>query len=100
MRTIVAAITVALAAGCVLGRLWPQRWAEDPAARPVRGAPRRWNAASPPIREFVAYVRANEPGTLRIHAQSAEVKKFAGILYPACLAPVEFIDYEQLVSNS
>lgn len=77
------------------------------------------------LREFVAYVRANEPGTLRyevwqehedptrfvhifvfrdaeadrIHSESAEVKKFAGILYPACLAPVQFIDYGQLVSN-
>lgn len=77
------------------------------------------------IREFVAYVRANERGTLRyevwreekdptrfvhififrdaeadrIHSESAEVKKFAAILYPACLAPVEFIDYKQVVSN-
>jgi len=72
------------------------------------------------IHEFVAYVRANEAGTLRydvwqersdptrfvhififrdenavrIHSQSAEVKKFASILYPECLAPVEFIDYD------
>jgi hypothetical protein len=30
----------------------------------------------------------------RIHSQSAEVKKFASILYPECLAPVEFIDYD------
>jgi quinol monooxygenase YgiN len=71
------------------------------------------------IREFVAYVHANEPGTLRyevwreqghptrfvhffifrdaeadrIHSESAAVKKFSGILYPECLAPVEFIDY-------
>jgi quinol monooxygenase YgiN len=71
------------------------------------------------IREFVAYVRAKEPGTLgydvwqerddptrfvhififgdaeahRVHSASAEVKKFAGILYPLCLAPVEFVDY-------
>jgi quinol monooxygenase YgiN len=78
------------------------------------------------VHEFVAYVRANEPGTLRyevwqerdhptrfvhififrdaaadnIHSQSAEVKKFASILYPECLAPVEFIDYGQVVSNT
>ena len=77
------------------------------------------------IHEFVAYVRANEPGTLRyevwqerdhptrfvhiftfrdaeadrIHSESAEVKKFAGVLYPECLEPVEFIDYQQVVSN-
>lgn len=78
------------------------------------------------IREFVAYVRANESGTLRyevwqerddptrfvhififrdaaadqIHSESAEVKKFASILYPECLAPVEFIDYAQFTSNA
>src|SRR5258708_26946263 len=77
------------------------------------------------IREFVAYVRAKEPGTLRydvwqeekdptrfvhvfvfrdaeadrIHSESAEVKKFASVLYPQCLAPVEFIDYRQGGSN-
>lgn len=77
------------------------------------------------IREFVAYVRANEAGTLRydvwqeqndptrfvhiftfrdadadrIHSESAAVKKFSSILYPECLAPVEFVDYRQFVSN-
>ena len=77
------------------------------------------------IREFVAYVRKSEPGTLRYevwqepehptrfvhifvfrdaaadraHSESAEVKKFASILYPECLAPVEFTDYEFVVSN-
>ncbi len=78
------------------------------------------------IHGFVAYVRAHEPGTLRyevwqercdptrfvhifvfrdaqadkIHSESLEVKKFAGILYPECLATVEFIDYRQIVSNT
>jgi quinol monooxygenase YgiN len=73
------------------------------------------------IREFVTYVHANEPGTLRyevwqeqdaptrfvhlfifrdaeaqrIHSESAAVKKFSAILYPECLAPVEFTDYSQ-----
>jgi quinol monooxygenase YgiN len=77
------------------------------------------------IREFVAYVRANEPGMLRydvwqeeadptrfvhiftfrdaeadrIHSESSEVKKFAAVLYPECLAPVEFVDYTQFISN-
>ena len=77
------------------------------------------------IREFVAYVRAHEPGTLRyevwqeredptrfvhifvfrdaeadrIHSESPEVKQFASVLYPECLAPVEFIDYQQVISN-
>ena len=77
------------------------------------------------IREFVAHVKANERGTLRyevwqeekdptrfvhiftfrdaeadrIHSESAQVKKFASILYPECLAPVEFTDYRHVVSN-
>jgi quinol monooxygenase YgiN len=77
------------------------------------------------INEFVAYVRANESGNLRYevwqerddptrfvhifvfrdaeadrtHSESAAVKKFASILYPECLAPVEFIDYNYVVSN-
>ena len=78
------------------------------------------------IHEFVAYVRANEPGALRyevwqdaehptrfvhifvwkdeqanrMHGESAAVKKFAGILYPNCLAPVEFIEYRQVDANA
>ena len=78
------------------------------------------------IHEFVAHVRANEPGALRyevwqererptrfvhlfvwrdaeanrIHGESAAVKKFAGILYPNCLAPVEFVEYTQLDANA
>jgi quinol monooxygenase YgiN len=78
------------------------------------------------MHEFVAYVRANEPGALRyevwqesarptrfvhifvwrdaeanqIHGESAAVRKFAGILYPNCLAPVEFIEYKQVDANA
>ena len=77
------------------------------------------------IHEFVAYVRKNEPGTLRYdvwqerddptrfvhiftfrdadadraHGESAEVKTFAGILHPECLKPVEFVDYDLVDSN-
>jgi quinol monooxygenase YgiN len=78
------------------------------------------------IHEFVAYVRANEPGALRyevwqeaqhptrfvhlfvwrdaeanrVHGESAAVKKFAGTLYPNCLAPVEFMEYKQVDANA
>ena len=78
------------------------------------------------IHEFVAYVRDKEPGALRyevwqeaghptrfvhifvwkdaeanrIHGESAAVKKFAGILYPNCLAPVEFREYKQVDANA
>jgi quinol monooxygenase YgiN len=77
------------------------------------------------IHEFVAYVRRSEPGTLRYevwqeqddptrfvhiftfrneaaneaHSASAEVKKFAGILYPECLTPVEFVTYREVDTN-
>ena len=78
------------------------------------------------IHYFVAYVRENEPGALRyevwqeagrptrfvhlfvwkdaeanrIHGESAAVKKFAGILYPNCLEPVEFVEYRQVDANA
>jgi quinol monooxygenase YgiN len=78
------------------------------------------------IHEFVAYVRENEPGALRyevwqdaknptrfvhvfvwrdaeanrIHGESDAVKKFAGILYPNCIAPVQFIEYKQIDANA
>ena len=78
------------------------------------------------IHEFVAYVRASEPGALRyevwqeaaqptrfvhlfvwrddeanrVHGESAAVKKFAGILYPNCLTPVEFTEYRQIDANA
>jgi quinol monooxygenase YgiN len=78
------------------------------------------------IHEFVAYVRDNEPGALRyevwqeaehptrfvhifvwlnpeaneMHGASAAVKRFAGRLYPNCVAPVEFIEYRQVDANA
>ena len=78
------------------------------------------------IHEFVEHVRDHEPGALRyevwqeaerptrfvhifvwkdaeanrIHGESAAVRKFAGILYPKCVAPVEFITYEQVDANA
>ncbi len=77
------------------------------------------------IRKFVDYVRANEPGTLRYevwqekkdstrfvhifvfrdaeadrtHSESKAVEEFSGVLYPQCLAPVEFVDYKLVASN-
>jgi len=77
------------------------------------------------IDEFVAYVRAQEPGTLRYevwqehddptrfvhlfifrdeaaqrrHSESADVKRFAAVLYPECIAPVEFVGYREIASN-
>ncbi len=78
------------------------------------------------IHEFVAYVRMNEPGALRyevwqeadhptrfvhifvwenadanrVHGDSAAVRKFASVLYPNCLAPVEFVEYRQADANA
>ena len=78
------------------------------------------------IHEFVAYVEANEHGTLRYdvwqekadptkfvhiftfrdaeaeqaHSESEAVKKFSGILYPECLEPVEFVDYLFVDTNT
>ena len=88
--------------------------------------PEALNICLAAIHEFVAYVRANESGALRyevwqesahptrfvhifvwrdakandVHGESAAVKKFAGILYPNCVAPVEFIEYAQVDANS
>ena len=78
------------------------------------------------IHEFVAHVRTSEPGALRyevwqdrahptrfvhifiwrdaeanrVHGASAAVRKFSGILYPNCLAPVEFTEYTQVDANA
>jgi quinol monooxygenase YgiN len=74
----------------------------------------------------VAYIRESEPGSLRyevwqnverptrfvhifvwrdaeanrIHGESAAIKKFAEILYPNCMAPVEFIQYKLVDANA
>jgi quinol monooxygenase YgiN len=71
------------------------------------------------IREFVAYVMKNEPGTIRYislqdkadptrflhyfefqdkksedaHSSSEAVRRFTAVLYPLCVAPVEFTDF-------
>lgn len=71
------------------------------------------------IHDFIKYIRANEPATLVYvslaeqgaptkflhvfifadqaardrHANSDGVKKFTSILYPNCVAPVEFTEY-------
>ena len=71
------------------------------------------------IRDFVAYVKLSEPGTLRyeswqqrddptrfvhffvfrdaeaerIHSNSRAVEKFTAVLYPLCVKPVEFTDF-------
>ena len=77
------------------------------------------------IREFVDYVRANEPDTLlysslqqkenptrfihyfifrdekarEIHSSSEAVDHFTSILYPNLIAPVEFTEYNLFVTT-
>jgi quinol monooxygenase YgiN len=78
------------------------------------------------IAEFVAYVRANETGTLLytslqqkddptqfvhyfifqdeaardLHANSEAVKRFTDILYPRLVAPVEFTEFTLFASTT
>jgi quinol monooxygenase YgiN len=78
------------------------------------------------IREFVEYVRDNEPNTLLytslqekeqpnhflhyfifrdeaardLHANSAAVKHFTGILYPNLVATVEFTEYNLFATTT
>jgi quinol monooxygenase YgiN len=78
------------------------------------------------IREFVDYVRANEPDTIlytslqekenptrflhyfifrdekarEIHSKSDGVNRFTSILYPNLIAPVEFTKYSMFASTS
>jgi hypothetical protein len=35
----------------------------------------------------------------KIHSKSEAVKKFSSILYPACLTPVEVVDYLVVVAK-
>lgn len=77
------------------------------------------------IEEFVAHIKANEPGTVMyvslrqrddstsflhyfifrdeaardLHANSDAVKRFTGVLYPETLAPVEFTEYAVVAST-
>lgn len=58
-----------------------------------------WQESAHPTR-FVQIFLWRDAEANRIHGESAAVKKFAGILYPNCLAPVEFIAYEQVDANT
>jgi quinol monooxygenase YgiN len=77
------------------------------------------------IREFVAYIKANEPGTLLYtsvrekddptsflhffifedaaarerHRTSDAVRRFTDVLYPETLAGVEFVEYSGVAST-
>lgn len=77
------------------------------------------------IRKFIAYIKANEPGTLQYaswqqaddptsflhvfifqdeaarekHRNSDGVKRFTSVLYPETLAPVEFTEYTLAAST-
>lgn len=49
--------------------------------------------------EFVHIFVFRDTAADQAHSESAAVKKFSSILYPECLAPVEFIVYGFIVSN-
>src|SRR5438093_331885 len=78
-----------------------------PVARPVAAAGRVepgtlryevWQQREDPT-SFVHIFTFRDAEADRIHAESKEVKKFASILYPSCLAPVEFVDYDFVATN-
>ncbi len=48
---------------------------------------------------FVHLFVFRDAAAQRRHSESAEVRQFASILYPECLAPVEFVDYREIASN-
>jgi quinol monooxygenase YgiN len=66
-------------------------------SRAPRGAC-AWAEPDRPTRFVHIFVFRDEAAD-EAHSASAAVKKFASILYPECLAPVEFIDYTQVAAN-
>ena len=58
-----------------------------------------WQEAEHPTRFVHLFVWKDQEAN-RAHGESAAVKKFAGVLYPSCLAPVEFVKYRQVDANA
>jgi quinol monooxygenase YgiN len=52
------------------------------------------------LTRFVRQFAWRDQEANRIHGQSEAVRKFAGILDPKCLAPVEFVTYRQVDANA
>jgi len=65
---------------------------------PARCDTRCWREQKHPTR-FVHVFVFRDAEADRIHSESAAVKRFAGILHPECLAPVEFTDYDFVAAN-
>jgi quinol monooxygenase YgiN len=57
-----------------------------------------WQEKNNPTR-FVHIFTFRDAEAGKANSESAAVKKFSSILYPACLAPVEFVDYQLVVSK-
>jgi quinol monooxygenase YgiN len=58
-----------------------------------------WQESEHPTRFVHIFIWRDGEGS-RIHGESAAVKQFAAVLYPNCLAPVEFIEYRQVDANA
>ena len=58
-----------------------------------------WQESAHPTR-FVHIFIWRDAEANRIHGEFDAVKKFAGILYPNCRAPVEFTEYSQVDANA
>ncbi len=58
-----------------------------------------WQQHDDPTR-FVHVLVFSDAEADHIHSESNNVKKFAGMLYPQCLAPVQFVDYPLGASKS